>query len=63
MQAFRTELFSGKVIAHGFVLPIQHGRPAMDIPALEWDFLQFDDTLENARGQGISHRIVYVRRA
>ena len=58
---FYTKLLTGKLIAHGFSVPHEPGKPSVDIPQLEWDFLRFDDEWIEAIGQGISYHVSNVR--
>ena len=60
---FYAKLQDGILIARGLALPHQPGRPPIEIPSVEWSFLRFDDSLEVASGQGISYRVVALRRA
>ncbi len=61
MSDLNNKLRDGSLIAVGFVQPTAHGRPPVDIPALEWEFLKFDDNMVIAEGDGISYRVISIR--
>jgi len=64
-QHFMGDLYNklrdGNLIAVGFVQPAVHGKPPVDIPALEWEFLTFDDNMRIASGEGISYLVISIR--